>query len=123
MGLVVATKRTAWRLWALDMSLVLGLTATGCEAYFEALHSYEGPPTLPSVSAGGAHTCVVRIDGTLACWGDASFGQAAPPTGTFAAVSAGYDHTCGIQRDGARARLAVELPPGRTNEPFSRLVR
>ena len=35
-----------------------------------------------SVSAGGAHTCGVRLDGSVACWGDDGFGKSTPPEGT-----------------------------------------
>ena len=65
------------------MGLVLGLIATGCEAYFKTLQSYENPPALPSVSAGGAHTCAVQTDGTLACWGHDDHGQANPANWHF----------------------------------------
>ena len=33
------------------------------------------------------HTCGVRTNGTLACWGNNAIGQATPPAGTFTAVS------------------------------------
>ena len=56
-----------------------------------------------TVSAGWYHTCGVRTDGALACWGDNDYGQATPPTGTFSRVSAGYQHTCGVRTDGALA--------------------
>jgi len=52
------------------------------------------------VSAGDYHTCGLRTDGTLACWGDNGFGQATPPAGTFTQVSAGDYHTCGLRTDG-----------------------
>ena len=61
------------------------------------------------VSAGGLHTCGVRIDGTVACWGsnDTLDGrtarQAIPPAGQFASISAGTDHNCGVRRDGTVA--------------------
>ena len=55
-----------------------------------------------SVSAGGGHTCGIRSDGTLACWGLNVDGQTTPPAGTFAQVSAGGRHTCGIRSDGDR---------------------
>ena len=55
------------------------------------------------VSAGYLHTCGVRTDGTLACWGGNSDGQATPPDGTFTQVSAGYLHTCGVRTDGTLA--------------------
>ena len=62
-------------------------------------------PTLTSpggfrtVSAGGAHTCAIRTDGTITCWGDNSHGQADPPPGTYESVSAGKHHTCAIRTD------------------------
>ena len=36
-----------------------------------------------SVSAGRQHSCAVRGDGTLVCWGFNNTGQASPPAGTF----------------------------------------
>src|SRR5687767_11812133 len=53
-----------------------------------------------SVSAGGIHTCGVRTDGVVLCWGDNGQGQSTPPSGTFTAVSAGGIHTCGIRTNG-----------------------
>ena len=32
-----------------------------------------------AVSCGGTHTCVLREDGSLVCWGENTYGQAAPP--------------------------------------------
>ncbi|HEY0735338.1 MAG TPA: S8 family serine peptidase [Herpetosiphonaceae bacterium] len=55
------------------------------------------PITRKSVSAGYVHTCGVRTDQTLACWGSNTYGQATPPSGTFTQVSAGYFHTCGVR--------------------------
>ena len=34
-----------------------------------------------SVSAGRHHTCGVRTDGSVACWGNDEWGQSTPPTG------------------------------------------
>ncbi len=53
-----------------------------------------------SVSAGKEHTCGVRADGSVACWGGNQNGQATPPEEAFTSVSAGYDHTCGVRADG-----------------------
>ena len=53
-----------------------------------------------SVSRGPSHTCGVREDGSVACWGDDRFGRATPPAGEFASVSAGREHTCGLRTDG-----------------------
>ena len=59
--------------------------------------------TTSSVSAGGYHTCMVRTDGSIACWGFDDRGQASPPAGSFSSVSAGGDHTCGVRTDGSIA--------------------
>ena len=56
-----------------------------------------------SVSAGGRHTCGVRSNGSVACWGSNADGRATPPAGSFVSVSAGYNHTCGLRSDGSVA--------------------
>ncbi len=57
-----------------------------------------------AVSSGGAHSCAIRTDGELACWGDDTSGQLDEiPTGEFLAVSAGGAHTCAIRVDGTLA--------------------
>ena len=58
------------------------------------------PPTpTPSVSAGWEHSCEVKADGSVVCWGSNGEGQASPPDGEFLSVSAGWAHTCGIRTD------------------------
>jgi len=52
------------------------------------------------VSTGYRHTCGVKGDGTLTCWGWNDNGQATPPSGTFRKVSAGYLQTCAMRGDG-----------------------
>jgi len=75
--------------------------------------------TIPCASAvdvhvGNAHTCAVRTDGSLWCWGLNSYGQlgngttdessvpirAGATTWNWAAVTTGALHSCGIRRDG-----------------------
>jgi hypothetical protein len=51
------------------------------------------------VASGGAHTCALKLDDTIVCWGLNNHGQAAPPAGAFSAVSAGTLHTCAIRAD------------------------
>ena len=65
------------------------------------------PPPIPrpdgifsSISAGVYHTCGVRADGSILCWGENHFGQADAPGGAFSSVSGGLDHTCGVRIDG-----------------------
>ena len=62
---------------------------------------------LISVSAGGNHTCGVRPDKTVACWGGNLYGQARPPEGTFKSVSAGGQHTCGVRTSDTRTNDTV----------------
>ena len=54
-----------------------------------------------TVSAGGGHTCGVRVDGSVACWGADSLGRTTPREGEFTSVSAGNQHTCGVRVDGS----------------------
>ena len=70
----------------------------------------EAAPTTPatggvgsdwaSVSAGDAHACGMKTDGSVACWGGEEWGRATPPAGSFGSVSAGALHTCGLKADG-----------------------
>ena len=55
------------------------------------------------VAAGGFHSCGIRTDGTVVCWGANWEGQADPPQGEFTVLSSGWDHSCGIRTDGAVA--------------------
>ncbi len=72
-----------------------------------------GPIAAKSASAGGRHTCAIKDDGTLWCWGADFFGQlgqgkrahSRPPVQVKAwtdwrEVSAGGLHTCGIRTGG-----------------------
>ena len=56
--------------------------------------------TFTAMSAGGAHSCGLRTDGTVTCWGRNRYGQTDAPSGSFAAVSAGERHSCGVRTDG-----------------------
>ena len=56
-----------------------------------------------SVSASTEHTCGVKANGEVLCWGNDGSGRATPPDGTFQSVSAGRDHTCGVKTDGTVA--------------------
>ena len=56
-----------------------------------------------SVSTGRYHTCGVRSDGSVACWGFNGDGRAMPPAGSFVSISAGGLHTCGVRSSGSVA--------------------
>ena len=58
-----------------------------------------------AVSAGGGgeyggHSCGLRSDGSVVCWGNNGDGQVDVPGGVFEAVSAGYWYSCGVETDG-----------------------
>src|SRR5262245_5722662 len=59
--------------------------------------------TFSQLSAGYAHTCGVKTDGTLLCWGVNGAGQATPPAMSTQQVSAGLLHTCAVKSDGTLA--------------------
>ncbi len=85
---------------------------------FPIATTYSTTHPMLAVSAGSGHTCAIRTDGTLACWGT----EAAPPAGTFVAVSAGLED-CAIRTNGKLAcwapyhdenghKVGVPTPPG-----------
>jgi alpha-tubulin suppressor-like RCC1 family protein len=76
----------------------------------------EGIDDAVDVATGDSHTCIVRRDGTAACWGSQRYGRlgngvsaelATPEPQTVigltdaAAVDAGSQHTCALLRTGA----------------------
>ena len=62
---------------------------------------------LSSISSGVAHSCGVRTNGIVECWGssvgpDGEYvGHSTPPSGRFKSVSAGLIHSCGLRFDGS----------------------
>ena len=71
---------------------------------------------LASVSAGREHSCGVKPDGSVICWGSNNERQAEAPAGTFTSVSAGWEHTCGVQTDGSVACWGA-IANGKANPP------
>ena len=75
------------------------------------------PPTgaFHQISAGGYHTCGVRTDGTLSCWGKDQVANP-PPSGTFRQVAA-FDspRNCAIRTDGSvTCWITTATPPAGT---------
>ena len=57
------------------------------------------------IAAGSDHTCAIKADGTVACWGNNGYGQASPPAnlGTVNQLVAGSFFTCAVKTDGTVA--------------------
>ena len=45
----------------------------------------------------GGHSCGIRSDDTVVCWGRNGSGETDAPAGSFKTVSAGSNHSCGIR--------------------------
>lgn len=90
-----------------------------------------------AVSAGGAHACVRRVDGTAHCWGSNTRGQlgngaslpsrapvAVPGVEGVVSLAAGARHTCAVTEAGTvwcwgandRGQLGVEAAPARCGD-------
>jgi alpha-tubulin suppressor-like RCC1 family protein len=61
-----------------------------------------------AVAAGGSHSCGIRVDGSLWCWGYSGSGQTGGPSsdepqmvdaGPWREVMAGNTHSCGVTED------------------------
>jgi alpha-tubulin suppressor-like RCC1 family protein len=74
------------------------------------------PGEFSRIVSGNFHTCALRLDGTVHCWGagttvndvkmcgqPVNFGQSIAPAGKFIELGAGPYHTCGVRADGTVA--------------------
>lgn len=53
------------------------------------------------VTVGRDHSCGLKKDGSITCWGDNSDGEQLFPAGNdFVAIDSGYQHTCAQRTDG-----------------------
>lgn len=53
-----------------------------------------------TISAGESHTCGIKTDGSVWCWGNQYAYKNMPTSGSFAQIAAGAIHTCAIKTDG-----------------------
>ncbi len=96
----------------LPLAALLGLFVGACDSPDPVTPLQESPavasPMLVSaggflqLSSGHEHTCAVRVDGTVACWGNDRLGLLGVPAnlGPATQVSGGWDHTCALLSDG-----------------------
>ena len=68
----------------------------------ESSENDPAPGRYASLSAGYAHTCGLKPDGAVECWGIDESSETAPRHGwRFTSISAGYAFTCGLRPNGA----------------------
>ncbi len=109
------------------IAAVMILSGTACDGYLSSVADDYSPVVevgpegagagFVSVSAGSYHTCGLREDRSILCWGQDWYGMATPPSGSFESVTAGYDFTCGLRTDGF-----VECWGDRIDEPHGQFL-
>jgi alpha-tubulin suppressor-like RCC1 family protein len=99
--------------WGLAASGQLGNGQSGADLKVPSPAAVDLPET-QAVTAGGAHTCALKVSGKLFCWGSNDQGrlgvgsaaplfslpQAVAPGLNFASVAAGALHTCAVSTTG-----------------------
>ena len=72
-----------------------------------------------TIDSGWKHSCALRTDRTMVCWGNNSRGQAEAPDGEFTMLSLGDEHSCALGVDrtaicwGLNDRGQTAAPQGR----------
>jgi len=74
-----------------------------------------------AVSAGRSHSCGLRTNAEIACWGLDRFGITGAPADEFTAVSAGGSHSCGLRINAAVACWGVN-EHGETDAPVGAYI-
>ena len=104
--LLALLTRSGTRFFAFRIFLVLLIALSpSCEQEREPISSEAG---WAQVASGQTHSCGLRDDGTVACWGcerahtdfPNDWGQCDAPSGTFVQVAAGRYHSCALADDG-----------------------
>ncbi len=92
--------------------------AESCTAECE-ISRVDCSPIYQQITSGGLHTCGLRPDGSVRCWGDDEKSQLTPPAGVlFKKISAGGWHTCGItDQDNLRCWGGRLAGGGQANPP------
>jgi hypothetical protein len=87
----------------------LATAACSDECLIEGLNCENGfrPIGFLSVAVGADHTCAIREDNRVVCWGLDSDGRTAPPDLRFSYITAGDAHTCGITIDDQQQPLGA----------------
>ena len=102
-----------------DYDIGLWIIDTGESATIKTIQADALTGSFRAVSAGVAHTCAIRTNDEIACWGSNDNRETDAPPGRFTAVSAGDDHTCAIRINdeiacwGSNDNRETDAPPGR----------
>ena len=99
LGAVVAISVVAVGLVFATSGIVVAQTAVGMSSSPASIPV----PTFTSVDVGRAHSCAVRSDQAVACWGDNDEGQLDIPEGQYTDVAVGDAHSCELRTDQAIA--------------------
>ncbi len=118
--------RGNWQRWIISLILVLGIfiaprqvpsvqAAEGPRASEEeAISGLHQPET---ISASVFHTCGIKSDGSVMCWGQNDYGMSTPPDGVFSQISASNIHACGRKTDGTLACWGYDNGTGLATPP------
>ena len=82
------------------LALLLPLAAHAGDVGAAPIAKTEGGSYVVPLATGLYHSCALKPDGRVDCWGDNTFGRATDQDGPFVAVSTGGYHSCGLKSDG-----------------------
>ena len=79
-------------------------------------------PTFTSIAIGRTHSCAVRTDQAIGCWGANDAGQLDIPDGRYTAAAVGEAHSCAVRTDqaiacwGSNSSGQTDAPEGQYTE-------
>ena len=71
------------------------------------------PNRFIAVTSGTWHSCGLRVDNTITCWGSNNERQLEAPSGEFTAITAGSYNSCGIRPDNTLSCWGLRRAPTR----------
>src|SRR5665647_1394242 len=98
--------------WMRGSWIAMIVALTGCDRAFGLERETLAPGDWAAVATGDRHTCGIRLDGSLWCWGanDAdqlgilNLDESAPRQigdARWSSISSSHNNTCAIQEDGS----------------------